>query len=41
MMIIIKINQVFLQKEFKITPNYICLDNSNEIYNMGVYLCKK
>ena len=32
--------QVFLQKEFKITPNYICLDNSNEIYNMAVYLCK-
>jgi dsRNA-specific ribonuclease len=32
--------QVKIQKEFKVTPDYLIMDNNNEIgYKMGVYLC--
>tara|TARA_Y100000591_G_C21854510_1_gene714203 strand:+ start:9785 stop:10807 length:1023 start_codon:yes stop_codon:yes gene_type:complete len=32
--------QVLVQKEFKITPNYIELNHNNEVgYEMGVYIC--
>lgn len=31
--------QVIIQKEFKITPDYLEINNTNETYEMGVYLC--
>ena len=33
--------QVRIQKEFKVTPDYleVCMHNSETGYHMGVYLC--
>ena len=31
--------QVLIQKQFKVTPNYLIISNDDDTYVMGVYLC--